>query len=57
MNQTVKNKPSVNDCLFIAGIGLLATGISFNWGWPIACVTIGLIFAAVSIASKLRGNE
>ncbi|MEE9223034.1 MAG: hypothetical protein V3V40_06215 [Nitrosomonadaceae bacterium] len=57
MNQVVKSTPSVHDGMFVIGLLLLATGISFHWGWPVACEAIGFIIAAVAIAAKLRGNE
>lgn len=57
MSETAKSGPSVSDGMFVFGIALLATGISFHWGWPAACEVIGLIVAAVAIAAKLRGNE
>ncbi len=57
MNQIAKSIPTVHDCMFVVGIVLLATGISFHWGWYIACEATGFIIAAVAIAAKLRGNE
>jgi len=57
MNQIVKNGPSVHDWMFVVGIALLATGISFHWGWYVACETSGCIIAAVAVVAKLRGNE
>ncbi len=57
MSETAKRGPSVNDAMFIVGIVLLATGLSFHWGWEIACETIGFIIAALSVTAKLRGNE
>ncbi len=57
MNEIVKSGPSVLDAMFIVGIALLAIGISFHWGWYIACEATGIIIAAVAIAAKLRGNE
>lgn len=57
MSETEKRGPSVNDVMFIVGLILLATGISFHWGWEIACETIGFIILTLSITAKLRGNE
>ncbi len=49
--------PSVSDIILFVGVGMLATGISIEWGWPIAAEVIGIIFIAFSILAKLRGND
>lgn len=53
----MKILPSVSDVIFFLGIGILAVGISFEWGWPIAAEVIGILFIAFSILAKLRGND
>lgn len=53
----MKLLPSMSDIIFVLGIGMLAVGISFEWGWPVAAEVIGIIFVAFSILAKLRGNN
>lgn len=57
MSEIVKNSPSSSEYVLIIGTLILATGISFHWGWPIACEVIGILLVVLSVTAKLRGND
>lgn len=52
-----KQLPSITDIMFLAGICQMGVGISFHWGWPVACEVVGCIVFCVAIAAKLRGHS
>ena len=51
----------VNSALILAlvGLGLLAAGVGWQWGWPMALIVVGallLLAAVIDVLSDMRGK-
>lgn len=44
----------MNDAIGIAGLVLLATGLSVRYGWEVACIIVGGTLLALAIIGAMR---
>lgn len=50
-----KYLPAPSDLALITSLVLIATGVSFQWSWPLGCLAIGVIILSLAIIAKLQG--
>jgi len=50
-----KYLPDLSDVMMLAGLIGIGVGISFEWSWPLALITDGVILLCLSLVAKLKG--
>lgn len=44
----------MNDVFGLAGIAMIAGGVSSRYGWELACIIVGGMFLALAIIGAMR---